>query len=137
MNQNQEHLDLIRASIKHHVDAEHDFSIAQSATNVLLRLHTQDGTRESSLYSGSGIAEMCAFACDQHDIYRAEKQARDFPTVELVLPKEHMMALAQLVKRIPFSDVRNSAVDDRECYLMMDALELLRKVLADVGYAPR
>lgn len=40
-------------------------------------------------------------------------------------------------KRIPFSDVRNSAVDDRECYLMMDALELLRKALADVGYAPR
>ena len=45
--------------------------------------------------------------------------------------------LYQNKKKVPFSDVRNSAVDDRECYLMMDALELLRKVLADVGYAPR
>ena len=137
MKQSQEHLELIRASIKHHVDAGHDFSIAESDTGVLLRLHTADGTRESALYSGDAIAEMYAFACNQRDIYRAEKQARDFPTVELVLPKEHMMALAQLVKRIPFSDVRNSAVDDRECYLMMDALELLRKALADEGYAPR
>ena len=133
----QEALDLIRETIKFHVNEGHDFTIARSGDNVLLRLHTPDGTRESSLYTGTHQVEMHAFACDQRDIYRAEKQARDFPTAELVLPKAHMMALAQLVKRIPFDDVRRSAVDDREAYLMMDAVELLRKALADIGYAPR
>lgn len=83
----QQHLDLIRETIKFHTDEGHDFTLAQSGTNVLLRLHTPDGTRESSLYSGTHQADMYAWACEQRDIFRALKQARDFPTVELVLPK--------------------------------------------------
>lgn len=47
------------------------------------------------------------------------------------------MALAQLVKRISWSDLRGCAVDDAEAYTMADALNKLQIALRDAGYAPR
>ncbi|EOG7599409.1 hypothetical protein ID104_13735 [Vibrio cholerae] len=47
------------------------------------------------------------------------------------------LALAQLVKRIGWKEVRINAVDDDEAYEMMDAIARLQASLADTGYAPR
>lgn len=47
------------------------------------------------------------------------------------------LALAQLVKRIGWKEVRINAVDDDEAYEMMDATARLQASLADTGYAPR
>ena len=47
------------------------------------------------------------------------------------------LALAQLVKRVGWQEVRSNAVNDDEAYLMKDALASLQRSLADCGYAPR
>ena len=47
------------------------------------------------------------------------------------------LALAQLVKRVGWQEVRINAVDDDEAYLMREALSALQKGLAESGYAPR
>lgn len=46
-------------------------------------------------------------------------------------------ALAQLVKRISWKEVRINAVNDNEAYEMIDAIARLQASLADTGYAPR
>jgi hypothetical protein len=51
--------------------------------------------------------------------------------------QEEALALAQLVKRITFSDVRQNAVDDAEAYLMLDAINEVQKALRGAGYDPR
>lgn len=55
----------------------------------------------------------------------------------LVLSDGEMLALAQLLKRIGWSDVRGCAVDDDEARVMLRATERVRRALAEVGYAPR
>ncbi|WP_175772835.1 DUF7706 family protein [Paraburkholderia phenazinium] len=47
------------------------------------------------------------------------------------------MALAQLCKRITFSDMRSCAVDDNEAYVIRDAIDKLQGALKAAGYAPR
>lgn len=47
------------------------------------------------------------------------------------------LALAQLVKRLTWSDMRGCAVDDAEAYVIRDAVGKLQDALARAGYAPR
>ncbi|MFL9999200.1 hypothetical protein PQR34_45070 [Paraburkholderia sediminicola] len=46
-------------------------------------------------------------------------------------------ALAQLVKRIGWSEMRGNAIDDDEAALMRRAIEKLQSALAGAGVAPR
>lgn len=46
-------------------------------------------------------------------------------------------ALAELCKRITWSDCRSNAVSDEEAYLMIDATAKLGAILARVGFSPR
>ncbi|TPQ24914.1 hypothetical protein [Methylomonas koyamae] len=46
-------------------------------------------------------------------------------------------ALAQLCKRIGWSDCRSNASNDDEAYRMMDAIAKLQRALAESGFAPR
>lgn len=46
-------------------------------------------------------------------------------------------ALAQLVKRIGWSEMRGNAIDDDEAALMRSAIEKLQSALAGAGVAPR
>ncbi len=48
-----------------------------------------------------------------------------------------LMALAQLVKRIYWADMRKLAVSDRETEQMASAVVKLQDALTEVGYAPR
>ena len=47
------------------------------------------------------------------------------------------LALAQLCKRITFSDMRSCAVDDNEAFVIRDAVDKLQGALKAAGYAPR
>ena len=57
--------------------------------------------------------------------------------VTLDLPDEEAQALAQFVKRVTWSAMRECAVDNDECYQIRAAIEKLRRSLAEAGYSPR
>ena len=57
--------------------------------------------------------------------------------ISVELNRRQAWALAQLVKRIGWSDCRALAVDDDETQLMIAATERVRSALRAVGYAPR
>lgn len=63
----------------------------------------------------------------------------DDVTIEVELTDAQALALAQLVKRLTWSDLRGCAIDDQEAYTMRDAIDRVRSALADCepGYAPR
>jgi len=45
--------------------------------------------------------------------------------------------LAQFLKRVGWSEIRQNAVDDVEACIMRDSLNQVRHALEEVGYAPR
>jgi hypothetical protein len=53
------------------------------------------------------------------------------------LPDEEAQALAQFVKRVTWSAMRECAVDEAECYQIRAAIDKLQRALADADYAPR
>jgi hypothetical protein len=57
--------------------------------------------------------------------------------LEVTLTDPQALALAQMVKRITWSDMRQLSADDDEAYAMKDAVIALQAALAAVGYAPR
>lgn len=58
-------------------------------------------------------------------------------TVTVTLTEAEAWALAQLVKRIGWSEWRGISADDAEAYLMRDATDRLAVGLREAGYAPR
>ena len=61
----------------------------------------------------------------------------DSVTVTLHIEPEKAYALAQLVKRIGWSEIRSNAVDDVEASDMRDAVVALQRSLSDAGISPR
>lgn len=57
--------------------------------------------------------------------------------IQFELPESQALALAQLVKRIGWAEMRQNAVSDDEAYEMKYALAELQKALAAAGFAPR
>jgi len=47
------------------------------------------------------------------------------------------LALAQLVKRIGWTELRQNAVDDDEAYKMRQAVSEVARALAEAGFEPR
>lgn len=58
-------------------------------------------------------------------------------TVTLQLSEAEAWALAQLAKRLGWSDWRSNAVDDAEAYEMRAATDRLAAGLREAGYSPR
>jgi hypothetical protein len=56
---------------------------------------------------------------------------------ETKLSDAEALALAQLLKRITWTDMRGCAVDDAEASLMRGAVEKIQDALAGAHYAPR
>ncbi len=56
---------------------------------------------------------------------------------EVHLSHEEAMALAQLVKRLSWAEIRACAVNDNEAWLIKDAIGRLQSALAWHGYSPR
>ena len=57
--------------------------------------------------------------------------------VSIWLEPAQALALAQFIKRVRWTEVRQNAVGDEEADLMMDAMREVAKALAEAGYAPR
>jgi hypothetical protein len=57
--------------------------------------------------------------------------------VSIWLEPGQSLGLAQFVKRVRWTEVRQNAVGDDEADLMMDAMNEVAKALAEAGYAPR
>jgi len=57
--------------------------------------------------------------------------------VTLNLPPLQAQALAQLVKRIGWTELRQNAQDEEEAHDMRNAVQELQNALAEAGYAPR
>jgi hypothetical protein len=57
--------------------------------------------------------------------------------VHVDLEPEQAWALAQLLKRIGWSECRTLAEDAQQTRLMIAATERVRAALAEAGYAPR
>lgn len=55
----------------------------------------------------------------------------------LFLSDSEALALAQLVKRIGYEEIRQNAVDKDEAQEMLNALAELAKVMGEAGYNPR
>jgi hypothetical protein len=53
------------------------------------------------------------------------------------MDQDMAQALAQFLKRVSFSEMRQNAVDDAEAYDMRDGLYQVGKALQEVGYDPR
>ena len=58
-------------------------------------------------------------------------------TVSTELSDSQVMALAQFVKRLTWSEMRASAIDDDETRVIKDAIQALQKSLADADFSPR
>lgn len=61
------------------------------------------------------------------------------PTIELTLILNHdrAWALAQLCKRIGWTELRGNSADANEAYVMRDAITDLQAALANAGVNPR
>jgi hypothetical protein len=57
--------------------------------------------------------------------------------IDVELPDAEALALAQFVKRVTWSAMRECAVDDAECYEIRAAIDKLQRALAAADYAPR
>lgn len=57
--------------------------------------------------------------------------------LQFELSQDQADALAQLIKRIPGSSLRENATDEDEAYAMQDALNQVRVALSDQGFSPR
>ena len=58
-------------------------------------------------------------------------------TLEMNMSDAQAIALAQLVKRISYRELRTNASSDTEADRMHEAISELQDALARIGYAPR
>lgn len=61
----------------------------------------------------------------------------DEVNVSVYLDDDEALALAQLVKRLGWNEMRQNAVSEDETYLMRSALAKLMTGLYEAGYSPR
>lgn len=57
--------------------------------------------------------------------------------IEMELPDDLALALAEFLKRVGYSDYRTLAASEQQAYEMQDAGEKVRAALAEKGIAPR
>ncbi len=90
--------------------------------------------------SGAAWTPSAADAWAYHKKSRGqEDSAMSMPLihVDLDLPPSAALALAQFVKRVTWTAMRECAVDDAEAVEIRAAIDTLQKALAEAGYAPR
>jgi hypothetical protein len=57
--------------------------------------------------------------------------------ITVTLNADQAWEFAQFLKRVSFREYRANATCEDEAYLMRDAGEIIRRALAEQGYAPR
>ena len=58
-------------------------------------------------------------------------------TLTVEIDEVSALALAQFVKRLSWSGMRECAVSDQETYEIRDGIDAVQRALRDAGYAPR
>ena len=58
-------------------------------------------------------------------------------TLTVEMNDEQALQFAQFLKRVSFNDYRELSTSNEEAHTMIEAGELVRKALAEAGYAPR
>jgi 4-hydroxyphenylpyruvate dioxygenase-like putative hemolysin len=58
-------------------------------------------------------------------------------TFTVQMDEDQAYQLAQFLKRVGFSEIRQHASDDAEAYIMKDGLDQVRLALQRSGYDPR
>jgi len=90
--------------------------------------------------SGAAWTPSAADAWAYHKKFRGQEDSTmtEPPIhVDLNLPPSAALALAQFVKRVTWTEMRECAVDDAEAYEIRAAIDTLQKALAEADYAPR
>ena len=59
------------------------------------------------------------------------------PSATASFTEAEAWALAQFLKRLGWSEIRQCAVDEEEAHEARDAIEKLQKAMAEAGIAPR
>lgn len=62
---------------------------------------------------------------------------KDITLILSEITEAETMALAQFVKRVGWTELRQNAVDDDEAYAIKDGIDKLQKALQEAGFAPR
>ena len=57
--------------------------------------------------------------------------------IKFEIEENQAAALSQVLKRIGFNDIRKLSTSEEETYEAQNALESVRKALAEAGYNPR
>ena len=57
--------------------------------------------------------------------------------IKFEIEENQAAALSQMLKRIGFSEIRKLSTSEEETYEAQNALESIRKALAEAGYNPR
>lgn len=57
--------------------------------------------------------------------------------IQVELPEAQAWAYAQFLKRVSLEDYQRRGADDAEAWAMLHAGDLIRRALAEQGYAPR
>lgn len=58
-------------------------------------------------------------------------------TIEVTMSESQAWAFAEFLKRVGLSDYKTLSVDTDEAYTMLSAGEIVRRSLAEHGFAPR
>ncbi|MFN5350979.1 MAG: hypothetical protein ACK5A0_15840 [Polaromonas sp.] len=58
-------------------------------------------------------------------------------TVPVTISEEEAWALAQFVKRVGWSEMRQNAQDDEEAYLIRSGIVAVQAAFAAAGFSPR
>ena len=58
-------------------------------------------------------------------------------TISIELTDDQALALAHYWKRYIWTDVRQSAANDEEAYLMREAFDAIQYALTDAGFSPK
>lgn len=58
-------------------------------------------------------------------------------TLKLDITEEQTTELAQFIKRLTWTDIRNHAKNDEDAYTMQGGINALQKSLDAAGYSPR
>ena len=107
----------------------------RAAAGALFRLPELDTYKQSaqpSIHAGSSPFWGFPNTLKPRGIY--DQKAVTF-TVQI--DDQLAQALAQFIKRVSWSEMRQNAVDDAEAYDMRDGLDQVRKALQEAGYDPR
>lgn len=86
---------------------------------------------------GRLIVDLAKCPPEEKPPVKGTQMSHDPAKIQFELPGDEAWALAQFVKRVGWTEMRENAETEDETYLIRSALSQLADALRDQGYAPR